>query len=1307
MKTTSAAPAARPEMLPRLLGILLVAAVYFGAARLGLLLASVHGSVSPVWPATGVAIGALLIGGFQLWPGVALGAFAANALTPVSLLVAAGIGAGNTLEAVAGAWIMGWCAAGLRRRDLDYLAEPAGFTLAAVVAPVISASCGVLILMAGNEIPSWSVTGTLWLTWWVGDALGALMVAPLLLAMRDARRARQRWTARHTGQAVVVLLATLAICWLVFFQPAGSRWLFALFLVLLLAVAWFGSVGAKLAAFLISALGIGAAFLGSGPFAGGSLNEDLLHLQLFLTSVATAALLLPVFRSTGRLLLPSVLLVAAWALGGWLFASLHRDRLQADAAHFDALVTETTNRIRQRLSTYEDSLRGGAGLFLAAKNVGRAEWRAYVEALHLPERYPGIEGLGVVLPVRPADTAAFLAARRADGVPDFVIKHVPGVSPPPAGPDGPEQFVIAFIEPLASNQAALGLDTASEPNRRTAAEEARDQGEPRITPRISLVQDIQRRPAFLLYVPIYRFGLPVDTVAQRRAALAGWVDAVFITPQFLNGVLGPGSGEIVLDFYEGDTPGREHLLYATPGSRREGTGYERSTRLELGGRMFTAAWNRGPAFLGSGPSTAIWAATSSALVSLLLVCLVVSLSSASRRAQALAAARTSDLLVSEARFRLLIENVQDYGIFALDTTGRVATWNSGAERNHGYAAGEITGRHFSVFYPPADITAGKPARMLAAAATNGRAEDEGWRVRRDGSRFWASVVITALHHPDGSLLGFVKIVRDITERKRLEESLALARDQALEASRLKSEFLATMSHEIRTPMNGIIGMSGLLLDTETTAEQRTMGRVIQSSAERLLAVIDDILDFSKIEAGRLRLIPVDFDLQQVIEETLALLAPHAHEKGLELLCDCDPSLRAALRGDAGRIQQVLTNLVGNAIKFTAQGEVMVIANQVRHQTTGLTFRVTVRDTGIGVAGEIRDRLFEPFTQGDGTDTRQFGGTGLGLAICRQLIRLMGGRIGYESTPGHGAAFWFELQLPAGPAEISHETLAALPPGLRVLVVDDNASNRWILLAQLAHFGLEAKAVADGSAALAWLWAQAAVKEPCHLVLLDWQMPGMSGLQLAAEIRADPSLRQIPLVMLSSAGPLDDPAASAAVGFAAFLVKPVREVQLHRCLARILSPPPVTTPQPVAQVNVMSAPAAGRLRLLFAEDNPENQTVMKMVFEKMGYAVTLAANGREAIAELARQPFDAVIMDCVMPELDGYEATRRIRSGLEPGVNPRVTIIALTAHALPGEKQKCLSAGMDDYLTKPVRLNAVREVFLRCGLIRSGPRTVEL
>ena len=531
------------------------------------------------------------------------------------------------------------------------------------------------------------------------------------------------------------------------------------------------------------------------------------------------------------------------------------------------------------------------------------------------------------------------------------------------------------------------------------------------------------------------------------------------------------------------------------------------------------------------------------------------------------------------------------------------------------------------------------------------------------------------------VLAFVRTGRLLQSEARARRELALARDEALEASRAKSAFLATMSHEIRTPMNGVIGLTGLLLNTDLDQRQRQYAEGVRNAGEALLGIINDILDFSKVEAGRLDIETIDFNLLQVVEETAELVAETARAKDLELLAYCSPELPVDLRGDPSRLRQVLINLASNALKFTQTGEVVISAQLADVTPEGVVVRFEVSDTGIGIDPETVERLFEPFSQADSSTTRRYGGTGLGLAICRQLTELMGGEIGVDSVPGEGSRFWLTLPLALAhevpPRRARADQLTEPLAGRRVLVVDDNATNRLVLCEQLEAWRMRPDAVADAHTGLTRLREEAAAGAPYDLAVLDFNMPDMDGVELAEWISAAPELAGLPMVLLSSSAEVDSASAGAA-GIGAQLTKPVHLGRLQRALVDVLGavadravPPPRRPAEPAPRTNG---------HVLVVDDSTTNQLVAVGILEHLGYSSEVAADGSEALASLERGGFDAVLMDCQMPGMDGYEATRRLRA-TEQG--PRLPVIAMTAGAVAGDRERALAAGMDDYVAKPV------------------------
>ena len=671
---------------------------------------------------------------------------------------------------------------------------------------------------------------------------------------------------------------------------------------------------------------------------------------------------------------------------------------------------------------------------------------------------------------------------------------------------------------------------------------------------------------------------------------------------------------------------------------------------------------------------------------------------------------------NESRTRLIIDTALD-AIVTMDPDGMITEWNAQAELLFGWQAHEAIGKDLADTIIPADQRAAHRTG-LARYLKTGQVSILGKLVEvqachRDGRVFPAEVSIAHLRLNDTVV--FSAFIRDISRRKESEQALSSyaqqlersnhdldeALGQARAATEAKSSFLATMSHEIRTPMNGVIGMTGLLLDTDLTSEQQEYAETVRNCGDHLLTIINDILDFSKIEAGKLNLEIIEFDLRHAVEDSLDLFAERASSKQLNLACLFHADVPTALRGDPGRIRQVVTNLVGNAIKFTDRGDVVVQVRLMAQEDGAAVIRFDVRDSGIGISEEQQARLFQAFSQADGSTTRKYGGTGLGLAICRRLIEMMGGEIGVTSQPGAGSCFWFTArfeQVPVQPSLSPAEGTALQE--VRVLIVDDKPINCRILESLVKKWGMRATVLGGSAAVLDHLYEEASRGDRYELAILDFDMATLDGLQLAQAIITAVSLQPPQIVLLTSVGRRGDAKLAQAMGVSAYLTKPVRESQLSRCLSTVLDQRRMSDAgqmvrreqELITRHRLAEATVSTGMKILLAEDNIINQKVAVRMFERLGHRVDVVANGLEAVEALSRIAYDLVFMDCQMPEMDGFEATADIRRR-ETGARHTI-VIAMTANAMQGDRERCLQAGMDDYVTKPITTESLAAVFER-------------
>ncbi|MYN18010.1 response regulator [Rugamonas sp. FT107W] len=1173
-----ATPSTAPSS-PTPLALVLLTACYYLIANASLMLAFAHTNATPVWPPSGIAFAAVLLMGHGAWPAILLGALAANlstfttnglpfttGLVTASLLIAVG----NTLEALAGAWLM-------RRytdtsRPLRQLQDVYKFAIVALLVCLISAGIGSTTLVLGGLVPA-GAFNTVALTWWVGDVAGMLLVAPAILAWR---RRRWRWPAALEAALSLLLLAAL-IAWIFgrrYTSDDDPGWLPYLFMV---CVAWasyrYGLRGATLSCVATAGGAVLCTVRGLGPFAVGTLNDALIALDSFVVLCSVIGMVLCADASERRRMSGSVRgrSAAQWAtlLVGlgltvvvWHLVALNTERRARQ--QFDTECGDITERISARMALYESGLRGARALFNAEPEPSRAQWRGYVEALNLQHSFPGVMGLGYSPLVQAEQRDALERQVRAQGHPDFRIWTRPGAGL------GAASVPVLYLEPFqGQNLRAFGYDMMSEPIRRAALLEAARTGEPVLSAKVTLVQNDtgEGRPGFLMYFPIHR---KQEGPAPRIETLQGYTTSPIRADDMMAGLLGPSGQVVLLEIFDGPDTAPAGRLYAS-GDRSDNdklqypNPYLRTAPLVLLHHRWTLRFTSLPAFENS-----------------------------------IDRQKSHIVLLAGAIISLLF-----FGVVRALT-----------------------------------------ARQAYAAAL---AEEKTAALRES------------------------------------ESSLITARDLAEAASRAKSEFVANMSHEIRTPLNAVLGMTHLLNNTALSPDQQKYLEMIRSSGNSLLSILNDVLDFSKIEAGRMELAPAPFQLSAVLEAIATIMTVNSGEKDLELAIGVEADVPQSLVGDGHRLQQILINLVGNAIKFTEKGSVTVLVERAGGGEDGpVTLRFTVRDSGIGIPPDQLAQLFAPFSQADASMTRRFGGTGLGLAISRRIAALMGGEIAVHSDAGVGSAFMLTVPLQRG-ADLPQ---AGTPlPAQHLLVVDDDAVSADYLCRTIGARGWSCERAGSGEQALALLRAAAARYDA---ILVDWDMRGMNGLETMQAIRAAmPQDCPAIILMVSAFGQgklLHTDGADAAN---AVLLKPVTMARLNETLQQALAG------TPVAASADAGAPAGQRIdgvRILLVEDNPINQLVAKSMLSYAGAHIEAVDNGRAALELLRTEAhrYDLVLMDVQMPEMDGFEATTRIRNELKL----ELPVLAMTAGVMLSEREQCIASGMNDFIAKPIDVEQMLRAITR-------------
>jgi PAS domain S-box-containing protein len=952
---------------------------------------------------------------------------------------------------------------------------------------------------------------------------------------------------------------------------------------------------------------------------------------------------------------------------------------------------ETADAVTRRMQIYPFGLRGLRGAVHTAegRQLSLAAFERYSETRETAREFPGAQGFGYIRRVSEAQERELVHQQRSQGQPDFTIHQFQ--------PNSGEHFVVQYVSDQAVNRLGVGLDIASEPTRKKAAIDAMHSGEARLTsPIVFFNNPHENANAFLMLLPVYTSTLTPDNKAERDASAIGWSYVVLQINEVLDNleVYNTGLDLRLLDVTDGAST---KPFYISPGSAAiKPVMAAADLERDIFGRRWRLQMHASEAFIRSLNQT------SPQLVfemGLLISALVVALFAMFVNLRK----RRIEIITDQARLAAIVESSSD-GIIGKDLNGVITSWNKGAEHIFGFTLHQAIGKRLADLLVPLNLQ-DEERDILARINLGERVEHfETQRLHSNGHLVDVSVAVAPIHDGTGEIIGASKTVRDISIQKAAKANLQTlyanlevqvaertaelqqAKLQADSANAAKSSFLANMSHEIRTPLNAVLGMLQLLLHTPLTVRQSDYVSKARSAATSLLELLNDILDFSKIEAGKLQLDAHNFELESLMRGLAVVLSGNQGDKEVEVVFDLSPTLPSVLMGDSLRLKQILINLAGNALKFTPQGYVIVSISELEHDDSGSLLRIAVTDTGIGIAKEHLEHIFEGFAQAEASTSRRFGGSGLGLVICKRLVELMGGQLQVVSEPGKGSRFWFDIRCAVEPGKTLKDDCQVNEAASRILIADDNPVVAQLMLGTVQALGWKADRVSNGWQAVERVREAQKEAMPYDVVLMDWRMPELDGLSAAQWIQDDAaSPRKPAVIMLTAYGreALAHVHQMAQSPFVDFLTKPATPQQLAIAVQHALAG--------TCDINIQAPPTArerlGGLRILVVEDNVLNRQVAAELLAHEGAHVQLAEGGLQGVnlALNAIPAFDVVIMDVQMPDIDGYEATRLIRAHPR---GARLPILAMTANASEADRQLCLQAGMSEHVAKPININQV-------------------